>query len=133
MNPIKLKDLPIDEQKSLLWSHHKKIPMEYWNTGRETWVPPMLHSLSPNVAYRLSPKKPSINWSHVGDKWNYMARDSFGGVYLYINRPVFKTGTAGYWYNSDDDDDGNCLFVSPVTYASYESGVVDWKDSLIQR
>ena len=132
MNTIKLKDMSIAEQKALVWASHIGTPMEYWNNTSEEWRESIFRNLSANVPYRITPEKPSINWEHVGDRWNFIARDLCGRLYLYTKRPFMIDGPFGYWEEEDTTAE-NYQSITEDTYASYESGDVDWKDSLIQR
>ena len=124
MKPMKLKDMSIDEQKALVWSHHKGVSMEYWNSFRDAWLPSDCKRLYSSTPYRLSPSKPSINWDHVGGKWNYLAVDD-GYTFLYSNKP--EAGRESWC------SEGNCYSISTGIYASYNSGDCSWEDSLIQR
>ena len=67
--------------------------------------------------------KPSIDWSHVSEDFQYLAMDEDGEFYLYSDKPL----------------QGNQQWVSNLTYtpaihfASFTSGTCDWKDSLVER
>lgn len=74
--------------------------------------------------YRIAPAAPDeIDWSHVADKYRFMARDSDGTVWLYMERPSISGGCWSY----------NIGIVPADYFASYKRGTVDWKDSLVER
>ena len=70
--------------------------------------------------------KPSINWEHVGSKFNYLAEDSEGGAYLFVEEPYVATD-ASAWYAQSDE------VVEAHGFASYTPGTCDWRASLISR
>ena len=70
--------------------------------------------------------KPSINWEHVGSKFNYLAEDSEGIAYLFVEEPYVATD-ASAWYTQSDD------VVEAHGFASYTPGTCDWRASLISR
>ena len=67
--------------------------------------------------------KPSIDWSHVSEDFQYLAMDEDGEFYLYSDKPL----------------QGNQQWVSNLTYtpaihfSSFTPGTCDWKDSLVER
>ena len=71
-------------------------------------------------------EKPSINWEHVSIKFNYLAEDSDGAVYLYEKKPYTAQDV---WGVSDSFSEVTEAYM----FASYVKGTCDWKDSLIQR
>jgi hypothetical protein len=78
--------------------------------------------------YRAIPlplTKPSINWDHVSGEWQWLARDSLGNTYLYIEEPKISRGSE-CWCS---------VYVSRLadTFSSFSPGDCDWKDSLVQR
>ena len=71
--------------------------------------------------YRKAQTKPSINWNHVSDDFNWLAIDSFGNGYLFAKKPqVFTKG----WSQS---------YVKANSLKSFNSGNCDWIDSLVKR
>ena len=68
--------------------------------------------------------KPSINWEHVRDDYNYLAQDSSGNAWLYWEEP--KPGEAGWGVAR-----GECATAN--SHVSYIPGTCDWKDSLVAR
>ena len=68
--------------------------------------------------------KPSINWEHVRDDYKFLAQDANGNAWLYWEKPMLGDGC---WITTR----GECSEAD--SYASYTSGAVDWKDSLIAR
>jgi hypothetical protein len=69
-------------------------------------------------------EKPSINWEHVSNEFNYLAEDSEGGVFLFEKEP-FVAGNMWGAYEGE--------VAEASMFASYVKGTCDWKDSLIQR
>ena len=68
--------------------------------------------------------KPSISWEHVRDEYRFLAQDSNGDVYLYLEKPVLgKTA----WKAVRGD------FAEAYSHASFTPGTCDWKDSLVAR
>ncbi len=73
-----------------------------------------------------SATKPSIDWSHVHGKYNYLATDDMGNAWLYGKEPTI-------------DDDNGCWdvelseFALADTHVSYAPGTCDWKESLVKR
>ena len=68
--------------------------------------------------------KPSIDWSHVDSKFNYLAEDADGVVFLYEKEPFLSLD---FWSMQGGK-------VSAVyMFASYIPGTCDWKDSLVAR
>ena len=67
--------------------------------------------------------KPSIDWGHVGEYFQYLAMDSGGNGYLCGKNPHY--------------DNTIWLMVSPyipaTAFTSYVPGTCDWKDSLVKR
>ena len=68
--------------------------------------------------------KPSIDWNHVHDKFEWIAQDSEGGYWLYEERP---DKIDGEWVCSS----GDCT--SAEGFSSLIPGTCDWKDSLVAR
>lgn len=69
---------------------------------------------------------PSIDWSHVTLKFNYLAMDKSGKWFLFEQRPYLDL-CAGQWLPpAGDVADAN-------GFASLITGSLDWQDSLITR
>ena len=70
--------------------------------------------------------KPSIDWEHVDSKFNYLAEDSSGDVFLYEKEPFITTEASAWCAQNDGIAEAN-------GFASYVKGTCDWKDSLVKR
>lgn len=68
---------------------------------------------------------PSIDWSHVHEKFTHMATDSDGVSWLYEGLPELVDN--GWYLNMDGD------VAEAQNFKSYKPGNVDWKDSLVKR
>lgn len=75
--------------------------------------------------YRIAITKPSINWDHVSEKYNYLAVNENGQSYLYGDKP--SVGSSAWRYN------GGNFMIAADSHASFKPGTCDWKDSLISR
>jgi hypothetical protein len=69
--------------------------------------------------------KPSINWEHVHCRYNYLAEDANGDVWLYAEKPQLSGKT--HWSAVMGDH------TKAKSHASYVPGVCNWKDSLVKR
>ena len=67
--------------------------------------------------------KPSIDWSHVSEDFQYLAMDSSGVCYLYSGKP---SQGESQWVP-------DMLRTSTGSFASFISGTCDWRDSLVKR
>lgn len=76
--------------------------------------------------YRIAETKTpdSINWDHVAPEFKYMARDAWGEVWLYKDKPEMHNRI---WYLDDT------IMVEATSHVSCVRGTVDWKDSLVIR
>ncbi len=77
-------------------------------------------------AYRVKPRKPSINWDHVGPKFNWLAINDEGDGVLFDKEPCRTHIGWGL-------DEGFYHSVIGCTFASFDPGNCDWKDSLVER
>ncbi len=80
------------------------------------------------VVYRAVkpiPTKPSINWDHVSEEYNWLARDNDGVGYLYPRKPI------SYEYSGSWREGGMALRAR--SFSSYQPGNCEWKDSLVRR
>ena len=67
--------------------------------------------------------KPSIDWSHVSEAFQYLAMDSDGRCWLWATKPApFQE----QWR-------GGGSAVKAENFSSFISGTCDWEDSLIER
>jgi hypothetical protein len=95
-------------------------PWEFHCDGE--WLDINSPSWDDAVVYRLAANKPSIDWSHVSDRFNALATGSAGFTHLYSRRPE---PNAHGWFGGDIET------VEP--FASYVPGTCDWRDSLVMR
>lgn len=75
--------------------------------------------------YRIAKTKPSVNWDHVSDKYNWLAVDSSGDAYLYESK-----------HKADTNMFLGSVAVTPCQASvliSYKRGTCNWEESLIQR
>lgn len=70
--------------------------------------------------------KDSIDWSHVHERYKWMARDSDGDAIIFENKPCIPTRYSRFW-----SPDGKFVFADD--YASYKQGTCDWRESLVER
>jgi hypothetical protein len=91
--------------------HHDR-----WTLGEPLWVP--------SFAYRKALTKPSINWDHVSDEYNWLAVDEDGKAFLHNKKP--EQDSYG-WYAVGGK------YRLADSFSSYKPGTCDWKDSLVQR
>ena len=66
--------------------------------------------------------KPSIDWSHVSEDYNYLAQDSNGDGYLCGKNP-HRMSMA--WSMETP--------ICATAFSSYVPGTCDWRDSLVKR
>ena len=117
-----------DLMKALAEGHTVEVQSvidERWITIKE--FPFKVYKLDDELRFkhRIKPTKPSIDWSHVSDEFNYLARDKEGLVYLYGNKP--KITEYDWWFVDDVE------FVSASAFKSVEIGNCDWTESLVER
>lgn len=78
--------------------------------------------------YRIKPDtKDEIDWSHVHERWKFMARDGNGNAYLFESEPKVLSGS-DVWLPCD----GDYYRVSHIL-SSYVKGTCDWTESLAAR
>ena len=70
--------------------------------------------------------KPSIDWSHVKDKYKWLSVHANGLASVYEDEPEVRR-ECGYWYNAKGD------YNKVNGLASYVPGTCDWWDSLVKR
>ncbi len=67
--------------------------------------------------------KPSINWNHVNEDFQYLAMDSGGLHHLFVEEPELGEGE---WTTY-------ALYILAEHFASFTPGTCNWKDSLVKR
>lgn len=73
--------------------------------------------------YRIAPQKPSINWDHVSDEYNWLAVDKDGNAYLFTSKPEL---CAPIWTTGYGRARANA-------HTSFKPGKVPWEESLVMR
>lgn len=76
--------------------------------------------------YRVKRTKPSIDWSHVSEEYNWMATDEDRETHLYIAKPIM--GFEGCWLPCRSHG-----FIKAEQFTSLKPGTCHWKDSLVER
>jgi hypothetical protein len=82
-----------------------------------------------NMAYRVKPRKPSINWDHVGENLNWLVIQRDGGAQIFETKPGIAEDVhrkPRCWLSEDGS-------FSAKAFASFDPGDCDWKDSLVER
>ena len=67
--------------------------------------------------------KPSIDWSHVSEDFQYLAMDADGRCWLWVTKPA---PLQEQWC-------GGSLAIKAENFSSFISGTCDWRDSLVKR
>ena len=67
--------------------------------------------------------KPSIDWSHVSENFQYLAMDERGLHHLFVEKPE---RISAEWIT-------HALYIYADHFASFIPGTCDWKDSLVKR
>lgn len=76
--------------------------------------------------YRVKPSEPVddyINWDHVSDEFNFMARDENGEVFLYKDNPELLDSL---WTTETE-------FTNAKIFSSLKVGNKPWNESLVER
>lgn len=114
----------------LLRKHHPEVakeleecggPWEFYFDGE--WFNIDHPSWDDDVVYRLATQKPSIDWSHVSDRFIALATNIHGSSYLYARRPAknqIEWDCYGEWIRAE-------------CFASFRPGTCRWEDSLVMR
>lgn len=76
------------------------------------------------IEYQIKPTKPSINWDHVHPRYNYLARDENGAVFLYAKEP--------YKITNQWSSDGSVV-CKATSHISMSEGTCCWSESLVKR
>jgi len=107
--------------------------IEVRNPNGETWLPDT--PFCPTCEYRIKPRKPSIDWSHISNEWKWLATYRSGPSYLFSHKPNISEGlwsTIGE-YNSEVEGYETLTPILALHYSSFVPGTCDWKDSLVSR
>ena len=67
--------------------------------------------------------KPSIDWDHVSEAFQYLAMDSGGLHHLFVEKPE---PIAMEWTS-------HALYILAEHFASFTPGTCNWRDSLVKR
>ena len=67
--------------------------------------------------------KPSIDWNHVSEDFQYLAMDSGGLHHLFVEKP---DPIAVEWTT-------HALYIYAGHFASFSAGTCHWRDSLVKR
>lgn len=115
-------ELNLDEKIELFTHWADGGDIEFWDWSDRRWV----KSIAPlawisQIIYRKVQTKPSINWDHVSDDFNWLVVDSFGNGYLFRRKPVQLEKS---W---------SCSDVSAKNFKSYNRGNCEWAESLVMR
>lgn len=79
------------------------------------------------VNFRFAPIRPSIDWSHVVRRYNFLAQDQYGDCYLFDSEPTVSQ------YNWIQNRKGKFMCKAEA-FESLKPGLNrDWKKSLVQR
>jgi hypothetical protein len=111
-------------------------PWEFY-TDHGIWKPADDPAWVWRTVYRkAADTKPSIDWTHIAEGWNWLARDADGLGFLYTEKPqVFTTCWMGegkeYARTHTSYRFGTCDWRNSLI--SYRPGTCDWRESLICR
>lgn len=75
--------------------------------------------------YRVKCTQDFIDWDHVDEEYNYMARDKDGRAWLYVNEPHISYSQK-YWVI-----DGS--FAKASAFTSYKQNDAPWQESVVKR
>ena len=67
--------------------------------------------------------KPSIDWNHVNENFQYLAMDADGESYLYTDKPQ----------QGEQQWIGRPRLAAATHFASFTPGTCNWRDSLVKR
>ena len=67
--------------------------------------------------------KPSIDWDHVSEDFQYLAMDSGGLHHLFVEKPE----------PADEEWGTNARYIYAGQFASLVHGTCEWRDSLVKR
>ena len=119
-----MKRMTDEEIVKVVQAHIEGKPIEVYGS-RGGWIKILYPSWNfDDCVYRVALTKPSVDWSHVDKRFNYLATDSNGTSYFFMNKPIQRSS----WWGVQD---GECL--SADAFASFTPGTCDWTDSLVER
>ena len=101
-----------DDESTVTYTNDGK----YHEAGNVTLFPHPVEIIKATV-------KPSIDWNHVSEGFQYLAMDADGESYLYTDKPLQGERQ---WMSS-------LRLAAANHFASFTSGTCDWKDSLVER
>ena len=93
-------------------------------TKTEQWLENPYPSWVNDLAYRLRPNKPSVNWDHVHPQFEYMATDENGDTFLYMGEPADGDSN---WF------DNGTKYVHASSHVSFIPGNCLWRESKTRR
>lgn len=106
--------------------------MTHWIDGgmvevryTKKWAVVRPPSWNPMSIYRKAQTKPSVNWDHVSDDFNWLAVGGDGKAYLHGKKPYLDK-TYGFWISVSATRTARVL-------SSYKRGTCDFKESLVMR
>jgi len=121
---------------------------EFMEVARESWRGGEIEVRNPNgtswfkdtpfdscCEYRIKPRKPSIDWSHISSEWKWLATYRSGHSYLFSHKPNISKGvwsTIGE-YNDEAEGYETLTPIIALHFSSFKPGTGDWKDSLVSR
>lgn len=82
--------------------------------------------------YVKGPSAPSIDWDHVSEEYNYLARNRSGAMWLFKVKPTPNLRTK-IWEVGQSKIGCTFPYKVRVTHSSAKAGTCDWKDSLVER
>ena len=115
-----------EDRNELRELHKKGVKLEYWVA--DNWLPVTRSNLwSSSYAYRTVPQpktKPSIDWSHVHEDYNWMATDEGGTTYLFESKPLLEETI---W------SDPIAEAIAAEVFKTFTKGTCDFRYSLVKR
>ena len=118
-----LEEMTKEERTELFEAWFQGERIEYYHSGE--WCHAIYPAWNPDTTYRIAPRKPSIDWSHVAPEYKWLARDESGEVYLYTIEPELARDV---WIARTMD-----LELRADTFSSLDPGTCDWWESLVRR
>lgn len=103
-------------------------PVEFISPHSGRWMEAVCPTWEGELIWRVLPKPeelvlPSIDWSHVGPKWKWLAQDQCGGACLTTARP---RADGEEWLEG-------CDYAEAHGFASFNHGKGDWTKLIVQR
>lgn len=115
-------ELTKQEQMDLFEAWQEGSIIEFCNI-QIIWYATDNPSWEGNLCYRVKPAKPSINWDHVSDKFNYLLGTRTGKGALCVVKP---NSIGSGWQISG-------VFVEASTFSSFKPSTCNPEDSLVIR